>query len=169
MHSPTKEEADRQFRYLGRILSELQSIEYLLRWWLAIAGGKEVILPSHVGQQLAESPITDYRSLRPLIDDYNSRLNSNEGPYRLDAQIVDIRDALAHGRILAISEEPFFTLYRFSKPVDGRVQTIAIKLLSNDTLEGDVAFLDQQFHRILECATARGYFSGDRPSGLVDT
>jgi hypothetical protein len=169
MQSPTKEEVDRQFRYLGRIVSELQSIEYLLRWWLAIAGGNEVILPSYVGEQLAESPITDYRSLRALINDYNSRLNSNEVPYRLDTQTVDIRDALAHGRILAISEEPFFTLYRFSKPIDGRVEAIAMKLLSNDTLESDVAFLDQKFHRILECATARDYFSGERPSGLVGT
>lgn len=152
------EDAEKHAQDIGRIVGQLQSIEFLLRWWLAKRNGHEIVLPSHVGQVLNVTPVTDYRTMGQLIKAYNSQLNAEEANYQLDMKIVEIRDALAHGRVLAIGDEAFLTLYRFSKPTNGQVETTAITSLSNEALAADIDMLQAEFVRLLECGSKRDYF-----------
>ena len=149
-----KEHAQR----VGWLMGQLQSTEFMLRWWLTKHQGRDVVLPRYVGDTLAETPITDYRSLGALIASYNSQLKKEEAKFRVDDAIVDVRDALAHGRILAVGGEKNLTLFRFERPENGKVRTQAITELSEDQLVTDIELAEAQFKRVLECGTARGYF-----------
>ncbi len=77
-----------------------------------------------VGTELPVSEITDYDSLDRLIQRFNvETTNRNLGPV-IGRDLVDIRDALAHGRVAANSKDPTSTmrLLKFGKPVRGRVR-----------------------------------------------
>jgi hypothetical protein len=167
---PTQEIRDlhRRFENIGSIIAWLQTTELMLRWWLTKAGKHDIVIPSYVGQVMAKSPMTDYRTLGQLIGAYNSQLSAEEGNYLLDVAIVTLRDALAHGRILAELNDKVPTLYQFSKLENGKVTVLAKKTLTPEMLTSDMDFLRDQFFRLDECGKRRGYFtvqtiqSGDR-------
>ena len=143
---------------VGWLIGQLQSVEFLLRWWLAKNEGLDVRLPRYAGEVLAETPFTDYRSLGALIASYNSQLKKDEAKFRVDEVIVDIRDALAHGRILAMEGEEHLVLFRFERPENGKVRTRAITALSEKQVADDIELAEMQYKRVLECGTQRGYF-----------
>jgi hypothetical protein len=151
-------DSDQHAKTVGQLIGQLQSVEFLLRWWLAKLEDLDVELPHYVGQILSETPITDYRSLSQLIASYNSQLCKTESGYQVDTRIVDLRDALAHGRVLALDGENYLTLYRFDRPVSGQVNTRAITALSAEALAADIELVVVQFTRVLDCGTKRGYF-----------
>jgi len=152
------EDVQKRVSQIGSIVGWLQSIEFLLRWWLARHGGHDIVLPTHLGQVMESTPITDYRSLGQLVSAYNGQLSAEEAAYCLDPQIVEIRDAHAHGRSLAIEGENFLTLYRFSPPRDGKVTTIGMKALTPEVLEAEMDLLRDQWSLLHACGTTRGYF-----------
>jgi hypothetical protein len=143
---------------IGNIFGWLQSIEFLLRWWLTKHAGRDVILPTYVGQVLDKTPLTDYRSLGALLADYNAQLTAAEMSSLLDPAIVEIRDSHAHGRPLALEADEHMTLYRFGIPADGKVETTAMKPLSPEVLEAELDLLREQWGRVHKCGMARGYF-----------
>jgi C1A family cysteine protease len=60
--------------------------------------------------------LTNYSSLGQLVDIYNRKLDvAEQRSYVVDRQVVTIRDAIAHGRLMAYSEEFPLTLYKFGK------------------------------------------------------
>ncbi len=128
-------EVDADTRYLvalGKVISNLHSLEAVLRIFLAYVEtrryertGTSVDLDGlSVGDYVEEDYFTNYDTLAQLIGTYN-RLAPSPLPehLRVDETIVDIRDALAHGRVLG-SEPSVSTLrlYKFSRPHGGRVR-----------------------------------------------
>jgi len=118
---------------LGKILTNLQALEFSLRLFLY-----ESVGPQHktltldqlaVGDWVPENPITNYDSLGDLVCKVNERLEALGVPERLDHSLIDLRDALAHGRTSALLPRGPFKLLKFSRPKQGKVQvTTAIDL-----------------------------------------
>lgn len=116
---------------LGSLLANFQSIEFTIRATLSelpsaslcgIALGKN-IYDYKVGDEFDLCPITDYSSLSELIRAFNVAANKY-GWETIDTKLVDIRDALAHGRVAIAydsNHNPF--LMKFSKPskITGKV------------------------------------------------
>jgi hypothetical protein len=67
-----------------------------------------------VGQNLPESDLTSYASLGALIAKYNDTAQE-QGLTKIDDTLVEIRDALAHGRVSAELTSDTLRLIKFSK------------------------------------------------------
>jgi hypothetical protein len=126
---------------LGRLHSNLLSLEMLLRVFLVDRAPVELQLPRCInllalkpGDRLPENPITDWSSLRQLITKYNALV---ETALQVSASLADIRDAFAHGRVLsADSDASDLHLIRFKKPSHGTVVVEAVDVLTRPRLSG---------------------------------
>ena len=114
--------------HLGSLLANLQSLEFILRAYFASLQNAATIGLPHgvdvytvpVGGTLPESPFTNYDTLGQLIAKYNE-LARQQDRQELDTSLVEVRDALAHGRISAAATEETLRLIKFSKPKNGIV------------------------------------------------
>lgn len=126
-------------RHLGALVSNFQSLEFVLRLLLqkcpsarpyGVPYGTD-IYSYPVGAELPENEVTSYDTLGQLIEKYNAEI-ANLGLAPMDETIVEIRDALAHGRVSAADPGNELRLLKFSKPVDGRVRVTFNQALSSD-------------------------------------
>ena len=100
---------------LGKLVNNSQSFELFLRVFLAgLAGSVKIMREgSHadmprvdiprVGDVVPETALTNYDSLGQLIDKYNDAVEVHR---RIDRELVEIRDALAHGRVVSLAPHP---------------------------------------------------------------
>jgi len=122
---------------MGKILSNLQSLEFALRLFLhevqkANTASQTVSLDLQslsVGHWVPENPLTNYDTLGQLIEEVNVELQVRGLQDRVDQSIVELRDALAHGRVSSMRPEGPFRILKFSKPSNGKVQvTVAVEM-----------------------------------------
>lgn len=123
---------------LGSLLANFHSLEFILRGFLYnIYGGElgvpfgEDIYTVTIGHSLPENAFTNYDSLRELIAKYNSVAREHSQP-QIDPTLVEIRDALAHGRVSAAETSDDLRLLKFSKPRRGFVEVTFNAPLSHD-------------------------------------
>jgi hypothetical protein len=88
-------------------------------------------IPIPLERNLPENELTNYNSLRQLIDKYNGTVGKLGLP-PIDETLAEIRDALAHGRVSAALADDTLRLLKFSKPANGRVRITFSALLSSD-------------------------------------
>ena len=120
---------DEHARHLGGLLGNFQSLEFILRAFLQTLPNARPIGVPHgtdlysfpVGADLPENELTSYDSLGQLIDKFNAEMKKR-GLAIIDKSLIDVRDALAHGRVSASSVTDTLRLLKFSKPADGRVR-----------------------------------------------
>jgi hypothetical protein len=55
------------------------------------------------------------------LDEYNGLLNDAEKIFAIERDLVDLRDALAYGRLLSVGDIYPATLYKFGIAKDGEV------------------------------------------------
>ena len=124
---------------LGQLLANFQSLEFVLRAFLqGLATARPLGIPYGidiyiypVGSEVPESELTSYDSLGKLIEKFNDEMNIRGLP-NIDPGIVEIRDALAHGRISSAFPNDYLRLIKFDKPIDGKVR-VAFNELMTDT------------------------------------
>jgi hypothetical protein len=131
-------------------MTNLLSLEFLLRMFLqkspsarpyGISDGTD-IYSYPVGAELPENELTSYDTLGQLIDKYNTEI-AKSGLPPVDKTLVEIRDALAHGRVSATEPTNELRLLKFSNPIKGRV-----RVTFNQTLSPD--WFTAQRRRVLE-------------------
>jgi len=112
---------------LGRLVSNIQTLEILLRACIfedEITKGiskqskknKEFVK----GEIVPENAFTNWDTLSDLIRKYNE-LPISKG-LKIDETLVDIRDAIAHGRVFAYTPLGINQLVRFQKPNRNEVE-----------------------------------------------
>ena len=119
---------------LGQVVCNLQSLEFLLRVFLDQVdteryGTYSPILESDVtvGGHVKANYLTNYDSLTELVDRYNEVVKKRKrADLTIGQEIVELRDAIAHGRVIGKTPEPPPRLYRFGKPKNGRVPVVCI-------------------------------------------
>jgi hypothetical protein len=105
---------------IGAIVTNLQALESVLRYFLMRRKAKEVEFPRIGAAEAIENALTNYTFLGVLIDQFNNSLSLDEQHFKVDRQVVEIKDAIAHGRLLATEQQPPFRLWKFGRPKNGR-------------------------------------------------
>lgn len=123
---------DEYSAHLGGLLANFQSLEFILRSYLqkhsvpkpletTTYGDSFYNYP--VGTELPENAITNFDTLGALIDKFNVQMNQ-KGLVKIDRSLIDIRDALAHGRASSFEITDQMHLIKFSRPVKGKVKIV---------------------------------------------
>lgn len=130
---------------MGKLLMSFQCLEYALRAYLyeRCDPPHEPLPPGNdlntmtFGDVVPENAITRWDSLTHLIRRYNRSID--DGKLAVDPGLVDLRDALAHGRIASSFSEQNFTLIKFTRPYAGRVEVGFLQELSKEWMEKQIA------------------------------
>lgn len=136
---------DEHAKKLGRLIANLNSLEFILRALLQnLPTAKPLDLPNGkdiysfpVGTELAESEITNYDTLEKLIEKFNAFANQR-GFIEIDKRIIEIRNALAHGRVSSPTISDNQRLVKFSRPVNGKVKITFNEVLSRNWFEANI-------------------------------
>ena len=124
---------DDHARGLGWLMGNLQSLEATIRIFLSRT---DPSINSIIGGP----------TFGPLIDEYNRQLAGDE-PYSIDPQVLKIRNALAHGLVLAPSNMSLpLTLYH-----KGRAYVMTV-----DWFQDKQKLVQAQTNSVLDCAKKRG-------------
>ena len=127
---------DEHARNIGGLICNLQSIEFQIRSVLAWAKYPEAsgMPPGHkladfiVGTEYAAGSFTNYDSLAKLLSGFNA-MAKGRSLKTLPVALVELRNALAHGRCIADPGDPYFRLIKFSPVRNGRVTVIYNEVL----------------------------------------
>jgi hypothetical protein len=150
-------DSEKYLKLTGGLIMNLQGAETVLRYFLVVREGQSVDFPKPGDRYADETFATNWQFLGPLIDTYNTGLSVEERRlYEVDREIVRIRDAFAHGRVLTREGFPV-TLWKFGKAKDGKVPIEFCETLTEDWLTRANELLTLQYSRIVTCAQARGY------------
>lgn len=109
---------------LGKLVSNLQSLEFALRAFLVndeIRAGSSFPQSANLNNMDIDDVVplnafTNYDTLGKLIRRYNSNRTISSADLRIDETLADIRDAVAHGRVSASAPSGHLQLLKFSKP-----------------------------------------------------
>ena len=134
---------------LGRLIGNLVNFEVMLRVALYLIDTPVAerrssawkIADLNVGELLPVDHISSYDSLRKLINQYNNR--SPGSNRQIDIGLVDLRDALAHGRITSVSHFSIPVLIRFAEP-EKHADVVAVTERHVMTIE----WMDSQVGRV---------------------
>ena len=104
---------------LGGLVLLLHSFEFAIRLFLFHEAGAEPHVDLDevsIGKAVPINALTDYRQLRALLGSYNDAVRSRDPGLVISsaADIISLRDALAHGRVYGRVFEPPFRLVKFS-------------------------------------------------------
>jgi len=126
---------------IGKIIVNLHSLEFSLRTFLwnhegpnGIANWNTAMPQLQVGQSVPINAFSNYDTLKKLIAKYNKVVQKKDLSLCIDMTIVDLRDALAHGRIWAGIPQPPMQLVKFSMPVNGMVTVMHAELIDDSWL-----------------------------------
>ena len=89
----------------------------MLRYFLLRLHNQEAQFPKVGDADANETYLTNFVSLGDLVKEFNSVLEEPEKQFSVDAQVVFIRDAIAHGRLLTKEGLPY-RLWKFGRPKD---------------------------------------------------
>ena len=114
---------DRYPENLGRLRSNIQSLEFILRAFLV----NDEIVKGYTFPQSAnlhemnecdpvpENAFTNYDTLGQLIKKYSSHAKISSAGLTIDDSLVSVRDAIAHGRISSATPSSPLKLLKFDK------------------------------------------------------
>ena len=112
---------------LGTLVNNIQALETVIRGCLfkdelikGISTQLEKGTKLERGEIVHENAFTNWDTLSELIKKYN-KLSASKG-LEVDETLVEIRDALAHGRTIAYQPDGIYQLVRFKKPKNGKVE-----------------------------------------------
>lgn len=144
---------------VGSIVTNLQALESALRRFLVARYGQCANFPQMGDTTACRSYLTAFESLGPLIKEYHGLLEEHEKQFRVDDTVVPIRDALAHGRLIARGDEPSppYELWKFGRVKDGKVQVDFSQSLTAEWLKETWLMIDAQKQKVIDCSKARGY------------
>ena len=92
--------AEEHTQWVGAIVTNLQALETVLRYFLLRLRKQDPQFPKVGDQDAKKTYLTRYLSLGKIIKKYNRVLAADEGKFKVDLAVVHIRDAFAHGPYL---------------------------------------------------------------------
>jgi hypothetical protein len=143
-------------QWVGAIVTNLQALETVLRYFLATLRNEVVEFPKPGDQTAKFSYLTWHTSLGKLIRTFNEALAEAEKKFEVDIGVVHIRDAIAHGRLVTTEELPF-RLWKFGANRNGRVGIEFSEELTADWLKSTSDVIVREKQKVLDCFAARGY------------
>jgi hypothetical protein len=144
-------------RLVGGIILNLQALELTLRFFLLRKDNGYMNWPKQTDTVLDENFITNYLSLGQIVDYYNKNLSVEEqSNFSIDRTVVTVRDTIAHGRLVTEKESFPAIIWKFEKPVDGKVPASST-VLTKEWLVKTSNNVEVQRDKAAKCFRARGY------------
>ena len=146
---------------IGKIVLNLQSLEFSLRLILdklqnPDGGTKIDLMDLTVGEWISENYFTNYDTLNQLIKKVNSELGSHGLSERVDDSIVELRDAIAHGRVLAVNPEGPYRIVKFSPSKDSKVQVVVSLDITKDWLSHQISRTTNEVQKVIKISQILG-------------
>jgi hypothetical protein len=141
---------------VGNIVTNLQALETIVRYFLIRANNQDIEFPKPGEQDAPINYLTAYKSLGPLIRLYNEKLTADEQKCAVDPDVVGIRDAFAHGRLVTSTALPF-TLWKFGEPINTRVKVEFCETLTSEWLKKTWLKIDAEREKVAQCFRSRKY------------
>lgn len=133
---------------IGKIIVNLHSLEFALRTFLwnhedpvGLTNWHIAMPQLQVGQTVPVNALSNFDTLGKLIEKFNEIMQKTDSTLSVDQTIVDLRDALAHGRIWAEVPQPPMQLVKFDKPNGSETTVTHAELI-------DSIWLDSQKTRV---------------------
>jgi hypothetical protein len=148
---------------LGRLLNSFQSLEFAIRAFLFNHRHDQAFHSDFNLRALEQTPIgdwvpvnalTDYKTLEKLITTFNSHHRAVALGVAVDASVVAIRDALAHGRVYSHRGGDPMRLLKFGREIGGKVPVEFSEELSMEWLDKQVQRVQTEMHRVLSANEA---------------
>jgi hypothetical protein len=128
----------------------LQALETVLHYFSIGAKANEVQFPKVGDPDAPESALTNFTFLGALIE-------QGEEALKVDRKVVDIRDAIAHGRLLGSEQRLSYCLWKFGYPKGERAPVEFCQELTVEWLTATRNMIDQKKQKVVDCFKARGY------------
>lgn len=148
--------AEDHTQWVGGIVTNLQALETVLRYFLAKLRNEVEEFPKPSDQTAKFSYLTRHTSLGKLIRTFNGVLGEAEKKFEVDIGVVHIRDAIAHGRLVTTKELPF-RLWKFGANRNARVNIEFSEELTSDWLKSTSDMIVREKQKVLDCFAVRGY------------
>jgi predicted GTPase len=142
---------------LGSVVANLQSLEFSLRLFLCATYNEPIKIPCSGQVTVPETHLTNYDSLGELIKKYNNIAASVYSHLMLDTSVVEIRDALAHGRTLAPTPDPPVRIFKFDRPKKGIVNVSYDQVMDQQWFNQSRKLIVEQIGKVQTCAKQLGY------------
>lgn len=140
---------------IGKIIVNLHSLEFALRTFLwnheNLVGPRNchiAIEQLQIGQTVPVNAFSNFDTLRMLIEKFNKIVHQTNSTLLVDPTIVDLRDALAHGRIWAETPQPPMQLVKFGKPSDGKTTVTYVELINSAWLDSQIIRVKNEIEKI---------------------
>jgi hypothetical protein len=148
--------AEDHTQWVGAIVTNLQALETVLRFFLAKLKKEEVAFPKAGDRLVTLTQLTRYTPLSKLVKSYNNALEEKEKQFEVDKEVIHIRDAIAHGRLVTTKELPF-RLWKFGARKNGDVEIDFCEELTLDWLKSKSALTNREKQKVIDCFNARGF------------
>jgi hypothetical protein len=125
-YEPPKSLLEDYVERLGRLQTALHKLEFGLRVFLFRAEGHQPVVDLNtvkIGDKVAVTALTDFASLKELVDRYNAKVDPRA---TIGRDVVELRNAIAHARIFSFTQQPPFRLVRFGKPNGGLAEVMNV-------------------------------------------
>lgn len=151
-------EADRHALNLGKLVGNIQSLEFALRAFLVndeIASGalfaqSANLQDMNVDDIVSENAFTNYNNLRQLIRKYNRHPKIISASLDIDETLVDVRDAISHGRVSAASPSSSLRLLKFGKPENHQAKVTFSILMTKEWFGEQISRFHNAILRVSE-------------------
>ena len=145
---------DNHARLVGSIIGNLLSLEFLLRFSLYKKGEDDGTFAKlhtiQVGDTVIENSLTDYSTLKALIERYNQEVAIPESKPPISLSVVDLRDALAHGRTSTNIIGNDLQILKFSKPQNGFSKVVFAETMTEDWLENKKKLVYEELIKLID-------------------
>jgi hypothetical protein len=144
---------------VGGIVTNPQALETVLRYFLLRLNGQKLEFPKPGDADAAENMLTSYEFLGELADSYNNALKDTEKQFAVNREVVTIRDAFAHGRLLTntSAQDPPYRLWKFGRAKNGRVPIEFSQELTLEWLTAKTNMIEKEKQKVVNCFKGRGY------------
>lgn len=139
---------------LGGLIGNLHSLEFIIRLCLVQRPGSEArdtygddFREKPVGAIVLESDLTDFASLGQLIDRFNECYGTEESP-PIDPALVQLRDAIAHGRVFAGPHDTYMRIIKFDRPKGGQARIAYNEVMSPEWFRDNKARVREAIHTV---------------------
>lgn len=154
-------DVDQHALQLGQVIGNLQSLEVVLRAFLyreEIREDRSKVTQAglydlEVGHSVIENAMTNYDTLGQVISKYNKVVSKIDPSLQVDTEIAELRDGIAHGRVLSKRPERPLRLFKFSRSKKGKVVVTHALVMSDAWFEEQRGKLFDQLNKAQKAMT----------------
>lgn len=141
---------------IGAIITNLAALETVLRYFLLRLKKQEAEFPKPGDRTAKKTYLTRSITLQNLVRNYNGVLANDERQYAVDKDVIRIRNAFAHGRILTTTEIPA-RLWNFIGSRKGHMEIEFSEEMTAEWLKSTSFKIEAEKQKVVDCFKARSY------------